>query len=193
MQRKREWLFQTVAYELTLKGINGINLKQVGSAGGISPEQMHALYPDKRALLFGLVDEICEAQQEFIQSNGQGLQTSRERLAHFIMASLDFVDRRPGLAEAVVQGLMGSDPEVKEHVHDVYSRLFSGLLDDLIAEEIIPTRSQTILADLTEILLSVIFLGGCPRLQMDYVSFVDPEKVALSTLSAMKKHFQTQR
>jgi len=54
---------------------------------------------------------------------------------------------------------------------------------------IIPKKSLLLVSDLTQVLLSLMFLGGCPWLQMDYISFVYPDKIALSALDAMKKRY----
>jgi AcrR family transcriptional regulator len=189
MQPLREWLFRTVADELTLKGYNGINFKQIAGAGGMSVEQVRSLFPDQRSLMTKLVDEISEAQKDFILPHLHEKDPAEERIIQFITRSLDFSDNHPNLVQVIVLALLGNDPEVKEHVHEVYGRLFDLILDDLVRDGVIPVPSFPVLSDLTEVLLSVIFLGGCPRLQMDYLSFIDPRKVAISTLSAMRKRY----
>jgi AcrR family transcriptional regulator len=193
MHPLREWLFRTVANEVSFRGINGIHLKQLASAGGVNPDQVHKYFPDKRALIFGLIDEISLAQKDFILQHFQQAGTPGERSIQFIINSFEFIDKYPGLAEVFVIALLGSDQDIKEHVHDSYKQVLEIILDDLLSEEIIPVLSATILSDLTMILLSVIFLGGCPWLHMDYDSFVDPRRVAISTLAAMKKRYEINR
>lgn len=193
MPSMREWLFKTVAYELTLKGPHGINLKQLANAGGMSSEQMRSLYPDLRALLTALVKEIAEVQKEYILSGIHTEDTPQDRLVAFLMRNLDFVERNPSLAHVIELALLGSDNDLKERVFDIYTRLFGQFADDMVTEGIIPNRNFGILSDLTEILLSVIFLGGCPRLQMDYLSYVDPRKMAVSTLNAIRKNYAAER
>jgi AcrR family transcriptional regulator len=193
MQAMREWLLKTVVYELTLKGIHGINLKQMATAGGMSADLIHERFPDKRSLMFALIDEICQTQKDYIEQHSQGLNSPKERLIQFILTSFEFIEKNPGLADVIVLALLGSDPEVKERVYDAYGKLFMLTHDDMIAEEIIPNKSRPLLLDLSEILLSVMFLGGAPGLQMDYLSFVDPYKVSLSTLNAIKKRYSVNR
>jgi len=193
MHPLREWLFKTVANEVSFRGINGIHLKQLASTGGVNADQVHKYFPDKRALIFGLIDEISLAQKDFILQHFQQAETPGERSIQFIINSFEFIDKYPGLAEVFVIALLGSDQEIKEHVLDEYKHVLGIILDDLVSEKVIPVPSATIISDLTEILLSVIFLGGCPWLHMDYDSFVDPRRVAISTLSAMKKRYEINR
>jgi AcrR family transcriptional regulator len=193
MHPLREWLFKTVANELSFRGINGIHLKQLASAGGVNADQVHKFFPDKRALIFGLIDEISAAQKDFILQHFQQADTPNERSIQFIINSFEFIDKYPGLAEVFVIALLGSDQDIKEHVHDEYKHVLGIILEDLISEKVIPDPSPTIISDLTVILLSVIFLGGCPWLQMDYYSFVNPRRIAISTLSAMKKRYEINR
>ena len=193
MHPLREWLFKTVSNELTYKGINGIHLKQLANSGGVNADQVHKYFPDKHALVFGLIDEIYAAQKEFILQHFQPADTPEERLIQYIIYSFEFIDKYPGLAEVCVIALLGSDQDVKEHVHDAYKQVLEIILDDLVSEKIIPAPTPTVLSDLTIILLSIIFLGGCPWLHMDYDSFVDPRRIATSTLSAMKKRYELNR
>jgi AcrR family transcriptional regulator len=193
MHPLREWLFRTVANEVSFRGINGVHLKQLASDGGVNADIVHKYFPDKRALIFGLIDEICAAQKDFILLHFQQADTPDEHSIQFIIRSFEFIDKYPSLAEIFVIALLGSDQDIKEHVHDEYKDVLGIVLDDLISEKVIPDRSATVVSDLTMILLSVIFLGGCPWLHMDYDSFVDPRRIAISTLSAMKKRYEINR
>ena len=87
MHPLREWLFRTVANELSFRGINGIHLKQLASMGGVNAEQVHTYFPDKRALIFGLIDEICAAQKDFILQHLRQADTPDERSIQFIINS----------------------------------------------------------------------------------------------------------
>ncbi len=193
MQSMREWLFKTVAYELTLKGLHSLNLKQMANTGGLNPDELHKLFPDKRSLMVALVKEISLAQKDYIFQRFHDGYTTKERLIEFIVSSFDFIDRNPSLADVIVLALLGSDQEVKEQAYVFYGKLFGLMLDDLMAEEIVPNKSYPLVSDLTEVLLSVMFLGGCPGLQMDYLSFIDPRKVAISTLDAIKKRYEIKK
>ena len=193
MHPLREWLFKTVANEVSFSGINGIHLKQLASIGGVNADQVHKYFPDKHALIFGLIDEISLAQKDFILQHFQQTDTPEERLIQFIISSFEFIEKYPGLAEVFVIALLGSDQDIKEHVHDDYKLELGIILEDLVSEKVIQVPSPTVVSDLTLILLSVIFLGGCPWLHMDYDSFVDPRRIAISTLAAMKKRYEINR
>ncbi|MDR3573164.1 MAG: TetR/AcrR family transcriptional regulator [Anaerolineaceae bacterium] len=193
MHPLRVWLFKTVANEVSFRGINGIHLKQLASSAGVNADQVHKYFPDKRALIFSLIDEICAAQKDFILQHFQQAATADERSIQFITSSFEFIEKYPSLAEVFVISLLGSDQEIKEHVHDEYKHVLAIILDDLISEKVIQSASPTIVSDLTVIFLSVIFLGGCPWLNMDYDSFVDPRRIAVSTLSAMKRRYEINR
>ena len=186
----RDWLFNNVARELSLVGIDGIDLQQLARSAGMSLNQVRDFYPDKRSLVLAVITEISEAQKDFVLQNSPETKIPRDRLVQFISKSIIFCDDNPNPAQVIVIALMGSDPVIKEHVLQSYERLFSSLiLDDLVSVGIIPKKSLLLVSDLTQVLLSLMFLGGCPWLQMDYISFVYPYKIAISALDAMKKRY----
>jgi len=185
----RQWLFKTVTAELNAEGFAGVSLTKTARTGGVSPAQVRELFPDTHALLFALVDEISGAHRDFILQACRDVADPQERLVHFVISALAFVNQNPALAHVIVIALLGSDPLVKERVHEAYGRLFGLMLDDLVAEGIISDRSPLLVSDLTTVLLSVIFLGGSPQLHMEYLSFVYPRNVALSALEALKKRY----
>ena len=189
MTFSRDWLLKTVARELSLVGIEGLNLDQLASAAGMSVTQLRDLYPDKRSLMMAVIKETSQAHKDFIFQDYPKLNTPKDRLVHFISKSIEFSDGHPDLAQVIVIALLGSDQIFKKHVFQVYEQLFSLILDDLLLEGIIPNKSLLLVSDLTQVLLSLIFLGGCPWLQMDYISFVYPEKIAVSALEAMKRRY----
>ncbi len=185
----RQWLFKTVAAELNAEGIAGISLIRAARAGGMSLDQVSELFPDPHALLYALVDEITGAHRDFILRACQEVVDPQERLIQFMISALAFANQNPALAHVIVIALLGSDPLMKERVHEAYGRLFALMLDDLMVEGVISDRSPLLVADLTTVLLSVIFLGGSPQLHMEYLSFVYPRNVALSALDALRKRY----
>lgn len=185
----RQWLFSTVTAELNAEGTTGINLSKMGRPEGMSSAQVRELFPDRSALLFALVEEISLAHRDFILQACQDVVDRKERLVQFVIGALAFASQNPSLAHVIVITLLGSDPLVKERVHDAYASLFRMMLDDLAAEGTVSERSPLLLADLTTVLLSVIFLGGSPQLHMEYLSFVYPRNVALSALDALRKRY----
>jgi AcrR family transcriptional regulator len=185
----RQWLFKTVTAELNAEGFAGISLRETARAGGMDVAQMRELFPDTHALLFALVDEISGAHRDFILQACQEVAGPQERLVRFVISALAFVNQNPALAHVIVIALLGSDPLVKERVHEAYGQLFALMLDDLVAAGILSDRSPLLVADLTTVLLSVVFLGGSPQLHMDYLSFVYPRNVALSALEALRKRY----
>jgi AcrR family transcriptional regulator len=170
-------------------GIEGLNLEQMASAAGMSVAQLRELYPDKRSLMMAVIKETSQAHKDFIFQHEPELKTPKDRLVHFMSRSIEFSDEYPNQAQVIVLALLGSDPVVKKSVFQAYNPLFSLMLDDLLLEGIIPNKSLLLVTDLSDVLVSLIFLGGCPWLQMDYISFVYPEKIARSALDAMQKRY----
>jgi AcrR family transcriptional regulator len=185
----RDWLVNSVARELSLEGIDAINLEQLAGSAGMSVKQLRELYPDKRALVMAVIKETSQAHKDFAFQDYPEAINPKARLVHFISRSIEFSDAYPNLAQVIVIALLGSDSVVKKSVFQAYNPLFSLILDDLISEGIIPNKSLLLVSDLSDVLLSLIFLGGCPWLQMDYISFVYPEKIAVSALDAMKRRY----
>ena len=189
MKALRPWLFKTVANELVLEGFEGANLQAMAEAGGMSLQELRELFPDRSALICALIDEISQAHEEFVLRVSQEGSTPSERAVVFIAACLDFGDDHPALTQVILLALLGDDPALKERVHENYAELFRLALDDLEAAGVIPDQSPLLLTDLTTTLLSLIFLGGCPWLQMEYLSFVYSRNVAVAALEALTRRY----
>jgi AcrR family transcriptional regulator len=189
MHPLRPWLFKTVANELVLEGFEEADLQAMARAGSMSLGELRQIFPDRDALISALIDEITQAHEEFVLRDSQEAPTPEERAAAFIAASLDFGDDHPTLTQVILLALLGNDPALKERVHENYAELFRLVLDDLQAAGVIPDQSPLLLSDLTTTLLSLIFLGGCPWLQMDYLSFVYSRNVAMAALEALTRRY----
>jgi AcrR family transcriptional regulator len=189
MHPLRPWLFKTVANELVLEGFREADLRTMASASGLSLAEIRELFPARDALIFALIDEIGQAHEEFVLGRSQSESTAEDRAVAFVTACLDFGDNHPTLTQVIVLALLGSDPDFKERVHENYAQLFHLALDDLQAAGVIPDQSPLLLADLTTTLLSLIFLGGCPWLQMEYLSFVYSHNVAVAALQALTRRY----
>jgi AcrR family transcriptional regulator len=189
MKALRPWLFKTVANELVLEGFEGASLQAMAEAGGMSLQELRELFPERNALIFALIDEISQAHEEFVLRGSEGAPTPSERAVAFIAACLDFGDDHPALTQVILLALLGNDPAMKERVHENYAELFRLALDDLEAAGVIPDQSPLLLSDLTTTLLSLVFLGGCPWLQMGYLSFVYSRNVAVAALEALTRRY----
>lgn len=185
----KEWLFETVATELTLTGLDDMDLGKLAGAGDQREDQIRQRFPDKQSLMLALVDEISREHQDFVLQECAKFTDPGKHLECFLAASLDFLGPNQVLAHVIVLALLGNNPAVKERVHQEYGRLFARMLDAMESEGIVPDQSPLLVSDLTTTLLSVIFLGGCPWLQMEYLSFVHPDRVAASTLEALRKRY----
>ncbi len=192
MDPMQQWLLTIVVQELTLKGIKGINIEQLAKIGGVNLHLIRELFPDNHSLIFKLIDVISEMHKESLLPDFKRIDSSKERLIFFIVASIDFIENNQNLAQVIILSLLGNDVAIKERVHDTYERFFTMILDDLLSEGIIPNKSLSIISDLTDTLLSVMYLEGCPWLQMGYLSFVYPRNVAISTIEALKKYFSSE-
>ena len=189
MKALRPWLFKTVANELVLEGFAGANLQAMAETGGMSLPELRALFPDRSALICALIDEIGQAHEEFVLRASEEESAPSERSVAFVAACLDFGDDHPALTQVILLALLGNDPALKERVHENYAELFRLALNDLQAAGVIPDQSPLLLTDLTTTLLSLIFLGGCPWLQMEYLSFVYSRNVAVAALEALTRRY----
>lgn len=189
MNPLRSWLFTTVANELVLEGFEEANLQAMAEAGGMTLPEVHQLFPDRATLIFALIDEISQAHEEFVLRQSNRPDAAEARAVAFVTASLDFGDDHPTLTQVILLALLGDDPALKDRVHENYAQLFRLVLDDLEAAGVIPDQSPLLLSDLTTTLLSLIFLGGCPWLQMGYLSFVYSRNVAVAALEALTRRY----
>jgi AcrR family transcriptional regulator len=182
-------LFKTVARQLVLEGLEEADLAALAQAGGMTREELRQRYPTRDALIAALIDEISLAHEEFVLAAIRGESAAGELAIAFLTASLDFGDDHPTLTQVIVLALLGNDADLKERTHENYAQFFRLALDDLEAAGVIPDQSPLLLSDLTNTLLSLIFLGGCPWLQMEYLSFVYSRNVAVAALEALTRRY----
>ena len=104
---------------------------------------------------------------------------------------LEFAEQKPTLSQVIHQGLFATDTEIRDHVYRVHEEVFKLMMNDLEEEGIIRHRKYALTSDLTTILLSAIFTGGCPQLILEYSSWVDYYRVASSILDALQRRYQS--
>jgi AcrR family transcriptional regulator len=189
MNPLRPWLFRTVARQLVLEGFDSADLRAMARAGDMSLRELRERYANRDALLSALIDEISLAHEEFVLQERSGADTPQERSIAFLTACLDFGDDHPTLTQIIVLALLGHDPDLKDRVHENYAQLFRLMLPDLEAAGVIPDQTPLLVSDLTTTLLSLMFLGGCPWLQMEYLSFVYSRNVAVAALEALTRRY----
>jgi len=145
----RDWLLKTVAPELALSGLNGLDLNKLAKKGGIEPAQRRELFPNHQSLMLALVDEISQEHLAYILAESQTEPDARKRLEQFIVASLDYLGPNQALAQVIAVALLGNDQVVTEKVHKAYRQVFMVMLDDMLAEGIIPDKAPLLVTDLT--------------------------------------------
>jgi hypothetical protein len=110
---------------------------------------------------------------------------------YVLKSFLEFAEQKPTLSQVIHQGLFATDTEIRDHVYRVYEEVFKLMMNDLEEEGIIRHRKYALTSDLTTILLSAIFTGGCPQLILEYGSWVDYYRVASSILDALQRRYQS--
>jgi AcrR family transcriptional regulator len=187
----KQWLLTSVATEYGNKGLASSDFNYIAASAGINKKNLDAHFPGKKDVIFSLIDEIAKAHKSYVLGMIKDMPAARERLVHFIVAGLEFAEKSPALARAIIQGLFSTETEIRDHVYEVYEGVFELMMDDLEEEGIIHHRTNAIISDLTTILLSAVFTGGCPQLLMEYTSWVDLHKVANSILDALQRRYQS--
>ncbi len=191
MPEWKQWLLTSVAAEFVRKGLVGADVYCIAEAEGISKEILDTRFHGKKELVLSVISEIAEAHKRYILKNVKNKQTARARLVNFIVAGLEFAEQNPVLSQVIIQGLFSTETEIRDHVYEVYENIFRQMLHDLEEDRIILQRTNALLSDLTTILLSVIFTGGCPQIIMEYFSGVDLYRLANSLLDALQRHYQS--
>ena len=184
-------LFSAAAVELTLRGFAHADVDQIAESAGIGRDAFCDRFPDKRSLMLALIDEIASFHRNSILEELEGLQNPTERLVQFITTSLSFVERYPAYAQIIVIALFSNDDEIKNRVYETYENVFNLIIDDFMDIGIIKSKSPALLSDLSTILLSFIFTGGCPHILLEYSSWLDPKRVSMSILDGLRRHYLT--
>lgn len=194
MDPNRHWLFHHVAQEILSKGFVHPDFKYLAKTRGVNEEQVRNSFPDSRALATSLIDEISAVYKEKIFGIAkQGGGDSKEKLIQMLSAGFEYYHVTPFLAQIMINALLGSDLYLREYVIDAFEDIVDLIADDLLSAQILPFYSRMMLADLVIVLLSLMFLGGCPDLEMEYISFVNPHHLAISALKALKTRYHSPR
>lgn len=73
---------------------------------------------------------------------------------NYIVASLEFGEQNPVLSQVIIQGLFSTDTEIRDHVYEVYEKIFGQMLIDLEEDRIIRQRTNALLSDLSFLTLA---------------------------------------
>jgi AcrR family transcriptional regulator len=187
----KQWLLTSVASEFVFKGLADVDIYYIAETKGISKEDLDARFRDKKELVFSLIDTIAEDHKRYIHEMVKNIHAPRDRLVHFISAGLEFAEQNPALGQVIYRALFSTDIEIRDHVYSVYEGVFKLMMIDLEEEGIVHHRTYALTSDLTTILLSAIFTGGCPQLILEYNSWVDYYRVANSILDALQRRYQS--
>lgn len=187
----KQWMLTSVAAEYARQGFADADIYYVAENEGIPKEYLNTRFPDKKELLLTLIEEIAKEHNRYQLKTVKGTHSVRERLVHLIAANLEFAEQNVCLSQVIVNGLFSTDTKIRDHVYKVYETFFEQMLVDLEEVKIIRKRTNALLGDLTTIMLSVIFTGGCPQLRMEYLSWIDYYRIANSVLDALEIRYQS--
>jgi AcrR family transcriptional regulator len=193
MDPERKWFFHDVAGEFIAKGFTRPDYRVLAEARGGSEKEIRQRFPSSQKLATSLIDEIFTPFKEevFRIAKQQEETDSRERLIQMLAAGFDYYEDHPILTQVIINALFGTDEVIHEHVHDAFREIVSMIVDDILDAQIIPYVSPMMISDLTSVMLSLLFLGGCPELMMDYLGFVNTRRVAASALKAMRARYHS--
>ena len=190
MTKWRRWLLTSVTAEIVTSGLANVDIYRTAEENGISQESLNVRFSNQQEVITVLISEIAQAHKQYVIEITENITTPRDRLVHFIASSIEYVTQNPIYGNVIVNGLYSNDQAIKDHVYEVYAKLFELLIPDLIDEGIVSGRSYALISDLSTILLSVTFEGNCPQLMMEYTSWVDEYRVAESVVNALQKRYQ---
>ena len=195
MKADSRWFLHDVASEVLARGFTRLDFRALARAKGVSERELRGRFPDTHALSKALIDEILTAYKEeiFHIAKAQPNTDSNERLIQMLAASFEYYENRPLLMQVVINALLGTDESLREHVHGSFEGIGRLLLEDLLDARVIPAPSRRLIADFADVMLSVIFLGGCPELEMDYLSYLDPRRIAEAAIRALRARYHSPR
>ena len=192
LSRADEHLAAAAAVEFSRRGFKGVELDDVVRTAGVDRDEFYARFPFKKTLMFWLIDKIAEAHENAVPQRFEGVQDPGEHFVRFVVSSLDFVARRPAMAQVIVNNLLGTDPEFKSRTYEAYQSMFEPIVKDLVDLGILHEKSFKVVSEVSTSLISIIYTGGDPQLQMEYLSFVYPDKVGLSVLEGFRRKYGAQ-
>lgn len=187
----RHWLLICAAAEYAVNGFANADIDQVAQGAGISKEQLYQQFGDRRGIALALIGEIAEAHRGNILEKAGDIEDPQQRASCFITASFEYMELNPSLGQVIVHALFSTDVALRDGVYEAYTKVIALILPELEKMGVIPNQSYAIASDLSTILLSMIFTGGCPQLMMEYTSWLDPQRVAVSLLEALRKRYET--
>jgi AcrR family transcriptional regulator len=144
-QRTREAIAGVALELFAERGYDGTTLVDIAEAAGVAPSTLHAYFPAKDALLFGVYDAVIESARGRLLTADGG--SGVDALLHWVADDLPAVLGRYS-ADILVANykILHSDPELREHERQrdiVLEDLFAAALGrDL--DEPDPLRSQVL-------------------------------------------------
>jgi hypothetical protein len=193
MDWEHEWFVRDVAREILAKGFMSPDYTILADALGFESNTILHTYPDAQKLSFSLIDHIFKPykQEIFRIAKIKEDLDSEDRLVEFLTAGFDYYYEHPMLAQVIINAMYSTNDQIREYLHKSFREVVDMLVEDLLDAQIIPLVSSNVIFDLIRVLLSILFLGKCPELRMEYLSYVENRLVAISALKAMRIRYHS--
>lgn len=173
----RQDLLQAAAFEFANEGYVGANINRISCSAGFAKGTIYNYFPSKRALMCALIEEIAVPHVAFIVKHVETETDHTERLKCFFQAGFTFVEQHPVQARVIINAIYGPDSEFKDHVYQVYERLFTLLLKDIVEAGIASGRFRSVDADFATALIMTVYLGSCSQVDSDGKIWLGPKQV----------------
>lgn len=126
-------------------GYNGVSMREVAKAAGLSPAALYHHFADKQALYLAAMAQAFAPKAAGLRQAIEGRGEARERLARFIVAMARSVQADPDFCKLVLREMLdGDEARLKLLAEQVFRELFEEVAQ--LGREAAPGRDSHLLA-----------------------------------------------
>ena len=182
----RQRLLETATDEIAENGFVSANINQISIRAGYAKGTIYNYFPSKHSLMLALIDEIGAKHTDFIVTQVLLEEDPVQRMKLFFRAGFAFVEQYPLKARIAISVVYGHDEEFKQRIYKTYQKLFSLIIQDIVATGITDGVFKPVNTDVTAGMLMSLYLGSCSQIDSSGKIFFDPDQVASFALEGLQ-------
>ena len=132
--RMRERILAEAARRFVIHGYNGISMREIAEACGITKAALYYHFKDKEDLILAILESYLNEMERVIHDCRQQGGTARHQLAAVTQAIFDQPPEQRSIIRLAAQEMPNLSPDARQKFGEVYHRKFIGPFEEILQE-----------------------------------------------------------